>query len=203
MIHRLTCYLLLDVKVVLNGQTFEPFNSAFNAVNMSYVQIKGSIRQARCAGFKNKLEPIENSLPFRKKEVIFLNFNQVLKLKTSIRSIQSVFIILVLPDLNERSSHKLSPKLLNFKWKNTMDPEFQAFQHAQFSDHNEADRLFFYLIGAGFLLLCLLPLAVCLVLRAIQTRKEKLLRDAPRFQRVTRKNRKSKLFLVITYKLII
>ena len=53
----------------MNGQTFEPFNSAFNAVNMSYVQIKGSIRQARCAGFKNKLEPKENSLPFRKKEV--------------------------------------------------------------------------------------------------------------------------------------
>ena len=58
--------------MVLNGQKFEPFDSAFNAVNMSYVQIKGSIRQARCAGFKNRLEPKENSLPFRKKEVTIL-----------------------------------------------------------------------------------------------------------------------------------
>ena len=72
-------HLLLsaDVKVVLNGQTFEPFNSAFNAVNMSYVQIKGSIRQARCVGFKNKLEPKENSLPFRKKEVTINKFKLV------------------------------------------------------------------------------------------------------------------------------
>lgn len=58
-----------DVKVVLNGQTFEPFDSAFNAVNMSYIQIKNTIRQARCAGFKNKFDLKENSLPFRKEEV--------------------------------------------------------------------------------------------------------------------------------------
>lgn len=36
---------------------------------MSSILIKGSIRQAKCANFKSKLEPKENSLPFRKKEV--------------------------------------------------------------------------------------------------------------------------------------
>lgn len=82
------------------------------------------------------------------------------------------------------------PKLLNFKWKNTMDPEFLAFEHPLFVTDNDVNV---YLIGFGFLVLCLLliPLTVYLVRRAIRERRKKLLRDAPRFHSVTQKIRKS------------
>ena len=96
---------------------------------------------------------------------------------------------------------KLS-KLLNFKWKNTADPEFQAFEHALFVDHNETDRVLFYLIGFGFLAIGLLPVAVCLVLRTMKRRQQKLLRDAPRFRRVTQKIQKSNPFVFLSKRLL-
>lgn len=57
--------------MLADGQMFQPFDAAFNGVNISHVRVKGRIRQTVCGSFRSNRLDSSSYRQLRSKEVSF------------------------------------------------------------------------------------------------------------------------------------